>query len=213
MITDAKDMMAQPTRSLAGNSEENDLALMADGKTVMVVMRTDGDCNCAGATGYGACGIYREYYQSYSSDFGRTWSSATPIPGTGCARPRLLSLGVGRPVLMSGGRRCVANETGLYLWVNPSGMPYGAWERYSLSYAHNVGWSKAHPRDTSYLFDERINASNKFESQAYTSLMQIGDSEAYVVYNKYWGPEDGWPGCYPSSQGCSAGFGMRITFD
>jgi hypothetical protein len=36
-------MMAQPTRSLAGNSEENDLSLMADGKTVMCVMRTDGE--------------------------------------------------------------------------------------------------------------------------------------------------------------------------
>jgi hypothetical protein len=42
-ITDAKAMMAQPTRSLAGNSEENDLSLMADGKTVMCVMRTDGE--------------------------------------------------------------------------------------------------------------------------------------------------------------------------
>ena len=29
-----------------GNSEEKDLALMADGKTVMIVMRVDGDCNC-----------------------------------------------------------------------------------------------------------------------------------------------------------------------
>jgi hypothetical protein len=211
VITDAGEMMAEPTRSLGGNSEENDLALMADGRTVMVVMRTDGDCNCASATGHNECGIYREYFQSYSSDFGRSWSSATPIPGTGCARPRLLSLGVGRPVLMSGGRRCVANETGLYLWINPSGMPNAAWERHSLSYAHNVGWSKAHPDDSSYLFDERINATNEFESQAYTSLMQIGANEAYVVYNKYYAPTDGRPGCYPSPQGCSTGFGMRIT--
>eukprot|EP01052_Picozoa_sp_SAG31_P035197 SAG31_NODE_4215_length_3457_cov_1.360036_3_plen_585_part_00 len=206
-ITDAKDMMARPTRSLAGNSEENDLSLMADGKTVMCVMRTDGDCNCASATGHGVCGLYREYYQAYSSDFGHSWSSATPISGTGCARPRLLSLGVGRPLLMSGGRRCVANETGLYLWVNPSGLPNAAWERYSLSYAHNQGWSRAHPGETSFLFDERVNQSNEFETQAYTSLMKVpgmkvGDNDdAYVVYNKYWGPRDGWPGCYPSPRG------------
>jgi hypothetical protein len=31
---------------------------------------------------------------------GRSWSHATPIPGTGCARPRLLSMGVGKPMLM-----------------------------------------------------------------------------------------------------------------
>ena len=30
----------------------------------------------------------------------------TPIEGTGCARPRLLSLGKGKPMLMSGGRMC-----------------------------------------------------------------------------------------------------------
>ena len=140
------------------------------GKTVMIVMRMDGDCNCAGATGHNACGTYRPYYQSYSSDMGacsndamskrakrdketgesaerrellylvssnsfihpirfpicfdhivmlssvwrvssciilswlwcagRSWSHATPIPGTGCARPRLLSMGVGKPMLM-----------------------------------------------------------------------------------------------------------------
>jgi parallel beta-helix repeat protein len=105
----------------------------------------------------------------------------------------------------------VANETGLYLWVNPSGLPNAAWQRYSLSYAHNEGWSKAHPGETSYLFDERVNASNEFETQAYTSLMKVGANEAIVVYNKYWAPRDGWPGCYPSTRGCSAGFGMRIT--
>ena len=86
---------------------------------------------------------------------------------------------------MSGGRRCVANETGLYLWLNPSGKPNAPWDRYSLSYAHNVGWKKA-GGDGSYLFDERINATNEFETQAYTSLMQTGDNEAVVVYNKYW---------------------------
>ena len=44
--------------------------LSLQGKTVMIVMRMDGDCNCAGATGHNACGTYRPYYQSYSSDMG-----------------------------------------------------------------------------------------------------------------------------------------------
>ena len=43
-----------------------------------------------------------------------------------------------------------------------------------------AGWKG----DQSYLFDERINATNEFETQAYTSLMQVGDNAAYVVYNK-----------------------------
>eukprot|EP01043_Picozoa_sp_COSAG02_P036292 COSAG02_NODE_2648_length_8336_cov_3.970378_7_plen_450_part_00 len=137
IITDARDYV--PHKSTVGNTEENDMAIMADGKTVMIVMRTDGDCNCAGATGHNECGLYREYYQSYSTDLGKSWTVATPIPGTGCARPRLLSLGVGKPMLMSGGRMCWANTTGLFLWVNPSGMPNAEWTRYSLSYAHNQG--------------------------------------------------------------------------
>jgi hypothetical protein len=137
VITDARDYV--PHKSTAGNTEENDMALMADGKTIMIVMRTDGDCNCAGATGHNECGLYRPYYQSYSSDLGKTWSVATPIRGTGCARPRLLSLGVGKPMLMSGGRMCWANMTGLFLWVNPSGMPNSEWTTYSISYAHNQG--------------------------------------------------------------------------
>ena len=37
----------------------------------------------------------------------------TPVAGTGCARPRLLSLGVGKLLLISGGRVCVENMTGL----------------------------------------------------------------------------------------------------
>ena len=47
------------------------------GKTVMIVMRMDGDCNCAGATGHNACGTYRPYYQSYSSDMGACSNDAT----------------------------------------------------------------------------------------------------------------------------------------
>ena len=44
-----------------------------------------------------------------------------------------------------------------------------------------TGWQG----DKSYLFDERVNATNEFETQAYTSLMQVGDDEAYVTYGKY----------------------------
>ena len=62
-----------------------------------------------------------------------------------------------------------ANMTGLFVWLNPTGMPNQPWVRYSLSYAHNQAWRGP----SSYLFDDRINASNEFETQAYTSLMQV----------------------------------------
>ena len=212
IITDAKDYVSEFTR---GNTEENDMAVMADGKTVMIVMRTDGDCTCDMAkepyTKYDDCGVYRPYYQSYSTDFGSSWTRATPIPGTGCARPRLLSLGADRPMLMSGGRMCWANETGLFVWLNPSGLPNAAWQRFSLSYQHNQHWAGA----PGYLFDDRINETTFFETQAYTSLMQVGDMEAVVVYNKFYEPSNGEDGCYTADGSkvspCSTGFAMRMT--
>jgi len=218
LISDAAAYMQHNISSM-GNTEENDLAVMADGKTVMAVMRTDGDCDCKASFGAylgGPCGIYRPYYQAYSSDQGSTWSLGRPIPGTGCARPRLLSLGVGKPMLMSGGRMCSSNMTGLFVWLNRLGLPYAPWEIFSLSYQHNKHWQG----DPTFLFDERVNASNFFETQAYASLVQVGDNEAFVTYNKYLDPIfNGWPGCWtwepvgkPRPRPyCSVGFGMRIT--
>ena len=130
-IVDASQVV--PHHSTAGPTQEVDLAMMADGHTVMIVIRMDGDCTCAMATGANDCGIYRPYYASYSSDSGSTWSRVEAIPGTGCARPRLLSLGPGAPLIMSGGRLCIESMTGLFLWINPSGQRGDDWERYSIS--------------------------------------------------------------------------------
>ena len=79
VITDGKDHLNDTT---SGNTEENDMAVMADNKTVMVVMRTDvrahclslsrhtaeptrpgrGDCTCGMAklpyTHFDPCGVY-----------------------------------------------------------------------------------------------------------------------------------------------------------
>jgi hypothetical protein len=43
------------------------------------------------------------------------------------------------------------------------------WERFSISYWHNQLWQG----EAAYRFDERINASDLFESQAYTGLVRV----------------------------------------
>ena len=119
---------------------------------------------------------YRNYAASFSKDNGVTWSAAPiPMEGTGCARPKLKRLpgsgssigraGAGRdvaggvdggagPMLLTGGRLCVENKTGIYLWVNSDGMggynptehggnvsiaslPSATWERHSITAQHN----------------------------------------------------------------------------
>ena len=68
---------------------------------------------------------------------GRTWSTPRAVHGAGCVRPHLLSFGPPVPppagggprpsgggggLVLSGGRLCVENRTGLYLWHNQDGM-------------------------------------------------------------------------------------------
>ena len=144
-----------PHDSTAGPSGEVDLAVMADNRTIMAVIRMDGErnCHCTGAVGTDACGKYRPYYAAYSPDAGVSWSQATPLAGTGCVRPRLLSLGPGAPMLLAGGRLCSEKTAGLYLWVNAAGLPGAVWRRYSVSYHHNVLWAGA----ASLRFSERVN--------------------------------------------------------
>ena len=100
-------------------------------------------------------------------------------------------------MLLSGGRMCVAHTTGLFVWVNPTGLPNARWQRHSLSYEHNLR------APASERFDERVNASDYFETQAYTSLMQVGAREAFVTYQRFW---NGSKCCSPST-----GYGMRIS--
>ena len=105
VIADARVMV--PKDTVRGLTGEADIALLADGKTLIAVMRVDGNCTCGmarvGPEQQAECGIYRNYYQSFSSDNAKTWSRATPMPGLGCVRPHLLSFG-SRGLVVSGGR-------------------------------------------------------------------------------------------------------------
>ena len=128
----------------------SDLALPADNKTLLSVVRMDGDSGCfavdvppqdrdAHHT------THRNYAASYITDTGVSWSLPKPIfEGTGCARSRLTKL-VGGPLLLTSGRLCVENKTGIFLWMNADEMGgFGSdksgtvtWQRHIIKGQHN----------------------------------------------------------------------------
>ena len=154
----------------------------------------------------------------FSQTDGAEWSRAVPLPNMGCARPRLLMLGKGGtgPLLMAGGRNCVAEknatDVALFIWVNDDGMggfqhrndsaAIGqSWRQLSATAAHNREWRG----DGRYRF---TNPRNPFASQSYTSLVGTAEGEALFIYNKYW--NYGGAGCSMGGS-CSTGFAMGLS--
>lgn len=195
---------------------EHDISVLSDSKSLVAAIRMDGDAGCSSGT-------YRYYYQSYSTDSGRSWTVPRPIVGAGCARPRLRLLEPDGPLLLSGGRLCVENTTGLFLWVNENGLAglHGDsgltaadggggsgvnpdWQRHSLSYWHNRLWQG----EDYYRFTDAVNDSNAWGTSGYTSLIQTGPKSGAVLYNKFFSPhlDHGWPP-WPC-----ANFLMRFSF-
>ena len=128
------------------------------------------------------------YAASYSTDHGVSWTLPKPIEGTGCARPRLQRLG-GGALLMTGGRLCVENMTGIFLWLNADGMGgFGSdkpgtevWQRHSITAQHNRLWGG----ESKYLFSDMVNDSSVFETLSYTSILPTGPRAAVITYNKF----------------------------
>ena len=174
---------------------ENDVSLLADGRTLLVVFRVDD-----GVDG-GAVGA-KNYLAATSTDGGRTWSSATEMidvngRGIGVARPRLLLLGGGSgdaaaatggnaaaaaaaagPLLLSGGRLYTEHTRDILLWVCWDGMGT-RWEPYSISYQHNRLVEQAALR-----FSAAVNATTGRATTSYTSLLRLdGGRGACIVYN------------------------------
>ena len=101
---------------------EHDMSMLADGSSVMILMRLDG--------GDGPTHPFKSYARSVSTDSGLTWSRAESLPALGCARPRLHMMGPRGPLLASGGRGKpgVSESTPGYpndvtRWVSVDGMP------------------------------------------------------------------------------------------
>jgi hypothetical protein len=176
---------------------ESDLAYAADGATLTAVIRMSGDADCEN-------GNYRDYFAASSADSGSTWSLPTEVPGLGCVRPRLLRM-PGGPLLLSGGRNCVAGRKDISLWESAAaaaaaGGALGAgWVEHSLTFQHNRLWQGS----ASFLFDARVNATTGFETLSYTSLVRTGPGSFAIFYNKFFSP--GWPP-WPS-----ANFMMQVS--
>ena len=180
---------------------EHDLTLLADGRTIMAAIRYDGNDDCGTVTHrtpapFTSTG-YTTYYQSFSSDGGSRWSTATPMLGMGSVRPRLHLLRPSGPLLLSGGRFCAEGIGGLFMWVNHDGMGK-TWEAVDLAAVHD-----RLVQDPSLRFGVSGNASGDWGTQAYTSLVGVGGGGAVVMYNKYWS--------LSCNAECSAGFAMRLS--
>ena len=161
---------------------EHDMTVLPDGKTLLAVVRLDG--GDGGRKPPLEPYYYLPYHRCLSTDWGKTWSRLTPIPNTGCARPRLLT--VGWKVLLTGGRfRVYHNTSDVLLWVSYDGVGE-EWTPYSLSYHHNLG---ATERRDIVPFDWKVNASNTSnlgprETNGYTSIVQLNSSSAIVFYDQ-----------------------------
>ena len=159
---------------------EHDCALLPDNVTLTCVLRGDADSPCTWSK------LYVNYYQTWSTDAGASWSKPVRVPGAGCVRPRLLQIEDG-PLVLSGGRFCNNDTTDILLWVNAvRGAPAGSWERHSISYEHNAHWRG----DARYRFDRAINSTAAFATDAYTSLVSAGPRAGGVVYQKNFNPFD-----------------------
>ena len=157
------------------NSEEgpneNALALLSDGRTVLAVMRLDaGDGERSHP--------FANYAASTSTDGGMTWTAPAPLANAGCARPKLLHLGsdgAGRvlpaPLLLAGGRHKSAGTSDVLLWVDAAGDGRSFADAISLSFWHN-----AKALDPSWRFTPEVNDSStaaERQTMAYTSLVEL----------------------------------------
>ena len=62
-----------------------------------------------------------------------------------------------------------------------------------------------------YKFDSSVDNSKLSETQRYTTLIQAAPHETIVVYNRYYHPGNGVPGCTAEkAEVCSSAFAMRF---
>ena len=210
---------------------ETNLAVLSDNKTLVAVIRVSGNGGCGDVVDktdpvreWHTSTDYRWYHQSYSTNMGGSWTKPTPIVGAGSCRPRLVSY-PGGPLVLAGGRMCVAGMQGLFLWVSWNGMgswngaghgdgSVDEWVPISITDAHNCGLDINAP--DGQRFTEAVNASNGWQTQAELGFIAAGDpamKEALLTYNRYGGSEPGHKGCPGNAPCASIAFSMRVSFN
>jgi len=101
--------------------------------------------------------------QSFSSDEGRTWSTAVAIHNAFSVQPSLAVMPDGM-VVLSGGR------PGLYLWFNAAGDGKD-WERVEFLSHHNE-----------YCLSDRIEAPDN--TSAYTEIVALDEKNLICIYDR-----------------------------
>ena len=164
---------------------ENALALLADRKTLLTVMRMDGG---DGVPGSPLCCSRRHtfYYGARSTDTARSWTKPTAILGTGSARPRLAQLGNGAgPLIMSGGRALNLNTRDVLMWVSSDGMGDN-WTRISVSYWHNLLATNASDHFTKQVnsTDPHHPSNTGAETSGYTTVRSLDGHTGIITYDR-----------------------------
>jgi hypothetical protein len=173
---------------------ENALAVLSDGKTLLVMMRMDGGDGCD-VSPPGCVTEHKPYYKATSNDMGKSWSFPVAVPGTGAVRPRLVQLGDGTgPLVLTGGRALNLGTRDILMWISPDGMGEHWTPMVSLSYWHNRLAANHTDRFTKYVNCSsatptygpcsKLPGGGGSESSGYTTVLWLGGRSGIVTYDR-----------------------------
>ena len=111
--------------------------------------------------------------QTWSSDEGRTWSTAVTMAGPFSVQPSLAVMADGA-VALSGGR------PGLYLWLNADGSGQ-SWQQIDILAHHN----SCHPQEQ-IIYSEDLSRQ---QSTSYTEVVAVDDNTLLYTYDRV---PNGW---------------------
>lgn len=185
------------TRVYQEGPNECDIALLRDNKTLWAVMRVDGgDGHPSHRT--------LPMLHATSTDSGRTWSKATPLP------PDMRSSKPSATVLGNGALLVSAGRPGLDLFISRDGFG-DSWERHSIPTIHNrlqvsegkrTSWRYCEPfvsaaANHTYAGDPKPRVDTAFDggplkgftqTSGYTALTALDHDVGLVCYDKQgWG--------------------------
>lgn len=170
-ISDPSIMPDSPKKGANGPSETA-LIQLADGD-LMAVFRV-------------GSGLPWYLHRAYSSDGGRSWTKAEPLPAYS-VEPSMLRIANGTIVISTG-------RPGLWLWVSTD--PRGeSWQSIDIREHHN-GWAgDATYRIGSYAYDRSTpGREGRTQTSAYTEMVEVSPNRLLLVYDRGAKPKPLHPG-------------------